>query len=376
MEKKKKKKLTPGNVIAWILYVAACLGVGWFIGMIMDTGGLPGLAAGMLFLIIAYFIQTAVHEAGHLVFGLMTGYGFVSYRVGSLMLVRTAEGLKLRRMSLAGTAGQCLLRPPELKEGKIPCFFYNMGGVIMNLILAALCLIPGLMCAGLWREFFVIVSLMGFLMAVLNGVPMRTGSVDNDGKNALSLGKNPAAMRAFWVQMEMNARQCMGERLKDMPEEFFARPEEKDIDNALVSSLLVFRANRLLDAGDYPRAMEEMEALLEIDSLPGLYKSILLCDCATCALLEGDLEKAEAFLEGKEQRRFMKSMRNYISIIRTDYAVARLAKRDEKLAAETMARFEKAARRHPAAADVECERELIAAIDRAYAKKTETANGI
>ena len=39
-------------------------------------------------LIIAYVwigVQTIIHEAGHLVFGLLTGYHFSSFRIGSFM---------------------------------------------------------------------------------------------------------------------------------------------------------------------------------------------------------------------------------------------------------------------------------------------------
>lgn len=384
MEKKEKKR-SPREALTSIAPVALGAVLGWFLGRrlvwLTDTGafgveGLWGTVLLLVFLALACYIQIAVHEAGHLLFGLLTGYRFVSYRVGGLMLVRTAQGLKLRRMRLAGTAGQCLLRPPALRDGKLPCFLYNMGGALMNLVFSAVCLAPAIACGGPWRMFFTELSAFGFLFALCNGIPLRMGGLDNDGKNALSLNKHPAALRGFWLQMEINARQCLGQRLRDMPEEFFTRPEEKDMDNPLVSSLGVFAANRLMDQGDYPRAAAEMEALLKAESLPGIYRGLLLCDCAVCALMAGDPEKAKTFVESKEQRRFMKRMKDYISVIRTEYALARLAKGDEALAAETLARFEKAAKRHPAEADVASERELLAAIDRACERKTETVNGI
>lgn len=45
-------------------------------------------------LILAVFVQIILHEGGHLIFGLATGYRFVSFRVGSLTLIK--EGGKFR----------------------------------------------------------------------------------------------------------------------------------------------------------------------------------------------------------------------------------------------------------------------------------------
>ena len=56
----------------------------------------------------------------------------------------------------------------------------------------------------------------------MNGIPMRLGNVDNDGYNALCLGKSPAALRSFWLQMKINQQISRGVRLKDMPEDWFA----------------------------------------------------------------------------------------------------------------------------------------------------------
>ena len=91
----------------------------------------------MLLLAAAYFIQMVIHEAGHLVFGLFTGYKFLSFRIGSLMLIKDGEKFSFRRFSIAGTGGQCLMAPPDMTDGRFPFVLYNLGGVIMNLIATA-----------------------------------------------------------------------------------------------------------------------------------------------------------------------------------------------------------------------------------------------
>lgn len=58
--------------------------------------------AGMLVILMAHI---AIHEAGHLIFGLLTGYGFSSYRLGSFMLLKENGKLRFRRLSIPGTGG-------------------------------------------------------------------------------------------------------------------------------------------------------------------------------------------------------------------------------------------------------------------------------
>ena len=72
--------------------------------------------------------------------GLATGYRFVSFRIGSWMLQREHGKLRVRKFTLAGTGGQCLLAPP-LTDGKMPCVLYNLGGPLANLITALLCVL-------------------------------------------------------------------------------------------------------------------------------------------------------------------------------------------------------------------------------------------
>lgn len=57
------------------------------------------------------FIQIIIHEAGHLVFGLLSGYEFVSFRIGSITLAKYDNKYCFKRFHIAGTGGQCLMMP-------------------------------------------------------------------------------------------------------------------------------------------------------------------------------------------------------------------------------------------------------------------------
>jgi hypothetical protein len=245
--------------------------------------------AGMiLVLYVLMFLQIVVHEGGHLLFGLLSGYKFSSFRVASFMWIKQEGTLRFKRLSLAGTGGQCLMDPPDLVDGKLPVVLYNLGGSILNLISALLCLILWRLTLGLalWPVVFLMSAFIGLVYALVNGIPLRLGAVDNDGHNALALGKDPAALRAFWIQMKMAALQSQGIRLKDMPEEWFEFPDEEGMKNSLIAVLAVFRCNRLMDQHKFQAARDEMAKLVSGQtSLMGIYQNLLTCDLMYCELL-------------------------------------------------------------------------------------------
>ena len=103
----------------------------------MPAGGLLLFIPLLLSVYAALLLQIVIHEAGHLVFGLVTGYQFVSFRIWNMMWLKKDGKIQFKRMSLAGTGGQCLMSPPDLADGKMPVLLYNFGGAIMNLFSAA-----------------------------------------------------------------------------------------------------------------------------------------------------------------------------------------------------------------------------------------------
>ena len=48
-------------------------------------------------LIIGIFLQVIIHEAGHLIFGLLSGYKFSSFRIASLIFVKENDQLKIKK---------------------------------------------------------------------------------------------------------------------------------------------------------------------------------------------------------------------------------------------------------------------------------------
>lgn len=381
-EGNKKKKFNFVPIIVFLLFVAAGFFGGIYIGKYIknlhDSGIV--LSKGKSFMYIGVFlialyisaaIQIVIHEAGHLVFGLLTGYKFSSFRVGSLMWLKTDKGIKLKKFSLAGTAGQCLMLPPDLdQDGMIPYKLYNFGGAIFNLLTF---IIFGALAWVLWNKSFCALillefALIGLLYAITNGVPIKMGEVDNDGHNAVSLGKNKAALKAFWLQLKLNELQAVqGLRLKEMPEDMFYMPGKKALKNSHISAIGVFYCNRLMDEMRFEDAKASMEQLINnCPNLIGLYKGLLNFDRIYCELVGENNNELIEKLYDDEAKKIEKQMKNYPGIMRTRYAYLLLHKKDKKKAEECKAAFEKMAKKYPHQCEIESERELMEYADKVY----------
>src|SRR5574344_975165 len=104
------------------------------------------------------------------------------------MWIRLDEKIRFKRFSLAGTAGQCLMEPPLPKNVLIPTTIDNLGGILLNVITSciALGLYFGQFDNELINSMFLVFAIVGFAIALLNGVPMKLSGVSNDGYNAFT----------------------------------------------------------------------------------------------------------------------------------------------------------------------------------------------
>ena len=319
---------------------------------------------------VALLLQIAIHEAGHLVCGLMSGYTFLSYRVGSLVVLKKDGRLSLKHLSMPGTAGQCIMVPPGEPGSEFPAILYNLGGVIANLIAAAICacLLP---VAGQNRVAAVFLGSMvalGVMLALANGIPMHGGAVPNDGWNALNLGKDSLARRSFWVQLAVNGRLSEGMRVKDMPDEWFELPPDDRMGETFAASLAVFVENRLVDMHEFEAAEELAGRLLADDAgTVDLHRALLACDRAFCRLMLGRDAHEEELAE-KETALLLKQLANNPSVLRTRYALELLAHDDREAAQCVRESFNKVARTYPTETDIAAERELMALADARFCR--------
>lgn len=286
------------------------------------------LVAALVFFYITIVLQTIIHEAGHLVFGLLTGYKFLSFRIFSFILVKKDGKIVRKKLKVAGIPGQCLLAPPEWNEnGKYPYVWYNLGGGLLNIItslLAVLLFFLHIPCVSWMAGFFIFT---GVLLGLTNVIPMTMG-IPNDGKNCLLCAKSKGNRRAFYLQLKMNAMMSDGLSVTDMPEEFFETKDDEPV-NALTCYVRLMKFYRYLLLGEEVAAkscLETMEA--QSAKLPIAFVNSIDVERIFCLLQEDAPLEELASYYAVVQPVFLQN--KDISILRVRYAYYTLLTEEER----------------------------------------------
>ncbi len=372
-KKNKNKKKTKKNgrylmLLFCLLMGAAC---GFSIRAVMDTIFKTSwsekeyiylLALTVIAVYIALMTQIFLHEAGHFIFGRLTGYRFLSFHIGTCIWVKVYGHLMYMKTPGLRTSAQCLMSPPPMKDGKMPFVLYHLGGSIMNMV----CGIFAFWGYYSYREVsflavsFLIMGIMGVGTALLNGVPMRFGTVDNDGYNALLLSQSPSALYALWTQMKGNEMLTKGYQFKDLPSEWFVFPEEEELKNSIMTDMAIFCESYLMDIHRFDKAAEMIDKLETMDTaIDKMQRAFLTCDRLYCALiLDQDKEIVERLVT-KRLLKFFEWKYQNLSVFRTLHIYNLFCRNDEVKARMTELLFELNADIYPYISDVESEMELI-----------------
>lgn len=223
--------------------------------------------------LIAIFANIVLHEAGHLVGGLFTGYKFLSFRIFNITLQKDADGWRWKKFDINGTLGQCIMNPPHHTD--LPYFWYNAGGVVVNLLIAIISatLLFSLELSAI--PFSICAMLLGtsIWFLLMNGIPMTPGGVPNDGKNILILWRHPEQRKYFHDMFAVAAEQSIGKRTCEMPADWFeSKPVTQDSTVMEISARNLHYV-RLMDEMRFTEAREIAEELMTLGkSLPLLFQ--------------------------------------------------------------------------------------------------------
>lgn len=317
----------------------------------------------MLLLAAAAVLQVLIHETGHLLGGLSSGYRFVSFRIGNRMVVKEQGRWSFKRFSIEGTAGQCLLEPPSTPDGKFPYRLYCMGGVAANLVVsvAAVAVAAHVAMPVFWAALLAMLFVSGTYIVITNGVPLKINGVPNDGYNLVTVGRDDFARRSLWLQLKVNALQSRGERLRDMPGEWFSLPEGTDMGNYMTVAVAGMAADRLIEM----HCFEQARDLLERADAAGaggveIFRREVQAELLFVGIVTGgERWRLEQMYTPALRRHVERYGRYMLSCIRLQYAWARLVERDAAKAETLLARAGEVYAGSPVKGEADAEMELI-----------------
>lgn len=370
----RKKKKGSKKIIFYIFFSLVILLLGFFGGFLlgekMEKSSLSfemSIFTIVLYIFTLYFAfitQVIIHEAGHLIFGLISGYEFISFRVGSITIVKDQGKFKLKKFKIKGTGGQCLMMPKTNNYEEINYVLYNLGGILMNFIASIICLLI-LMLVDTNQYIKVMLSefiLIGVICVISNGIPMKLSGISNDGYNTISISRDKFIKYCFYIQLKVNGLLSKGMRFKDMPIEWFHVREGADLNNPLVTFLKIMEANYYQDKLDFNLAKECYENIL--DNAPNiikLYENEIKCELLFYEILNENMEKVDE-LYTKELRNYIKVTDCYISRKRLMYVYNLIVLEDKKKADKVLGEFEKLKNSYPIKGDIESEEEIMSFI--------------
>jgi hypothetical protein len=100
--------------------------------------------------------------------------------------------------------------------------------------------------------------------------------------------------------------------------------------------------------------------LLEIDSgIAGIHRNILVCDRIFVELISENRRDVIEDMLSKELKNFMKAMKNYPSILRTEYSLALLFEKDTQKADKIKAQFDRSTRKYPYQQEIPPEKAMM-----------------
>ena len=358
---KKKKSSTTLKTIIPLIVGAVCgvLGAAFVKKFVKKDVSLLLFLIFIVSLIVTYLLTTIIHEAGHLVFGLLSGYKFLSFRIGSLTLIKRNNKYEFKKFSIPGTAGQCLLAPPENGDPqKIPFFLYHAGGGIFNL-LSALIVLPILLTVNNSTVKIVlgIFCVFSVFQGLCNLIPIKA-QVPNDGYNLLMMIRKPSERTAVYKSLLVNALLFKG----STPSQIAPENYELGSEGFYKAVEPMLKGSALIDSLDFEGAEKLFAQCAEDDTIT-VYQLESRAELMFCKIMNGAPAEEIDDIYDKELARYMSAAaKTLISKRRQLYAYQLLHKHDTQAAEKEYQAAMKIKDTYPIEGEVVSELKVINAV--------------
>lgn len=356
-----KKSLRP---LGLSLYLALCYAVAY--ALLYFSFGTHKIAIITLVIataaiFVAIVVNTLFHELGHLIFGLLTGYRFLSFRIFNLMLIRENGVLRFKKHAMPGTLGQCLMAPPAYQGRNFPFMLYNLGGILFGGIVSlALVIVALIVEMHMTLQFFCLMAgWIGLVLNFVNAIPQSGKKAMNDGTNTHYAKHSLAAKTALWNQLQYVSLHAKGFRAKEMPDTLFSVPPTEELNNPLTVWQGLAAVERALDLHEFDRAKEIATHLFNnaVVEIP-LYRAAIVSEMLYLELVT-DLDADRVDDLYHMMKLFAPILKKSVSTHRVLFAYHLLRRKDERLANAAASAFYESIGRHPFRTDIEFEGDLI-----------------
>lgn len=307
----------------------------------------------MLVSFVNVYLHILIHELGHLVAGLASGYTFMLFRIGSFGIIREEHRFKTITFGMSGTMGQCLMNPPESGE-KRGFRLYLSGGVAANLMTSLGAMMIYFITPS---NYLLLFAFIGLTAGIMNGIPIGF----NDGKVLSKLSKSPVAQDQFYQQLKWNGQFVRYNKTYSevADDEKIINAREPITEQLNVYTKLI-EMNALLEQKRFEEAYKELSELYgQIGDIIVPYQSEILREYLFC-LLTGDKATAGLVDEILSNRLFKEHLkRKQVDVFRIKSVIAYFIDNDRQAAEKQLSLATEYLDKAPAFADKELNRILL-----------------
>lgn len=351
-KKEKRTKRILKNVV-FVLSMAVFGGIigfysGYFIRNftkhLKDEMSLPIFLVLMcLSMFVTFLLQIIIHETGHLVMGMLTGYEFLFYRAFNLLFIKEKGRINIRWHKNGETAGQCCLYPPKMrdpKKARYPFFLYHAGGVLFNLLFSGICIFillyfrPNNIFVNL---FLVPLAGWGILFFFQNSYPF-SKRFTIDGSNIRRMMKSTAARFYFYRELRFVDYFSTGKHIKDLPvEELLPKPTDWYDDDFVLAMEYTTYGDYLSANGNYLEALKQYKMVIAYFlQVPEQVRNLLLIQYLFLLIVnDAPIEIVKDLYESDNIQSMKKKIRQISNVSVALYAYQILILKDEIEAEKT-----------------------------------------
>lgn len=256
-----------------------------------------------VFFLVFGWLQIAIHELGHLVFGLVTGYRFLSYRIFTWVVVRENGKIRLKRQTINEALAQCLMVPKERwDEENYPFQLYLSGGVIFNALfsLAALLLLQTNIFYPIHVWLF---AAIGLYLVFSNTIPKRM----NDGNILKKCRQNKDYRKMMYHQLRTVSFLSEGKQLSQLPSESFALSNGVPMEDPFSLYVVRLEYYKHLEQFDFDSAADLLERQWQMkDQIELMDRIMIAAERLFCLSVQKQTEEARQLYYHPEIQHILK----------------------------------------------------------------------
>ncbi len=245
----------------------------------------------MFYIISSYLVQIVIHETGHLLFGLLTKYKLITFRIYCFAIIRGENGgFSVRNYHRSGSLGQCLMLAPE-KEN-YPYKLITLGGILLNLLTAVMATIilvyqPHLLFVH--RLGVILFAFYGYGFAFLNLIPFQNSGTMTDGRVLSVLSKNQFARTSNKIQLRVAQYLIYGKTYGELPLNLFHVPKGEDLTNPIIGYHKILESYYYMDYRLWDKVKECLDEFCPVmDKLPRWLKHTILIEEVFISIMQRD----------------------------------------------------------------------------------------